>query len=220
MIGGVVPGAGKTTLMRAFATEIAARGTAACMTLTEDEVWGERQLGLAPVDFQSARPEFAALLDPAVTHEERAVRLVDAFRTAATRANALNATWLQDWVWSDLAHACLGDEAASTATDLTAHLLRLATDHGLHPTVLFLRLDPEIALRRALIERGQTWFNRHHGADVHAAVDSERLIDLANAYGRAVPARRKQLSAAGWHVADVNADESVAQVTAIALASL
>jgi thymidylate kinase len=221
MIGGTVPGAGKTTLMNALASVItSARGTRACMTLTEDEVWGERQLGLAPVDLRSARPEFAALLNSATPHEERAARLVDAFRRAATRANALSATWLQDWVWSDLAHACLGDKASPTATDVTAHLVHLATDHGFHPTVLFLRVDAQVALRRALTERGPTWFNRHHGADVRAVIDSAGLMDLADAYARAVPARREQLEAVGWDVVGVNADEPLAQVTASALSAL
>lgn len=220
MIGGTVPGAGKTTLMKALATALSTSGTSACMTLTEDEVWGKRQLGLAPVDYRSARPEFARLLHPTAPHEERAARLVDAFSTAATRANALDATWLQDWVWSDLAHACLDDKATPTGAEVTAQLLQVATDHAVRPMVLSLRVDAQVALRRALIERGQTWFNRHLGTDVHAAVDDERLTDLADAYERAVPARREQLLAAGWEVVDINADGPVDHVTASALAAL
>jgi thymidylate kinase len=220
MLAGTVPGAGKTTLMKALVTAMSRSRTRTCMTVTEDDVWGERQLGLAPVDYRSASPEFARLLDPAAPQQERAARLVDAFRTAAARADALDATWLQDWVWSDLAHACLGDRATPTAADVTAHLLRLATDQAVRPTVLFLRVDAEAALRRALVERGRMWLNRHLGADVHAAVDDERLVDLAHACERAVPARRDQLLAAGWHVVEINAQGSVDDVTASALAAL
>jgi thymidylate kinase len=219
MIGGTVPGAGKTTLMRALATALTAGGTA-CMTLTEDEVWGERQLGLAPVDDRSARPEFAALRDPAAQRDERAVRLVEAFRTAAVRADALHATWVQDWVWSDLAHACLDDTATPTAAAVTGRLPGLATEHGFAATVLFLRVGAGVALRRALVERGQTWFTRHLGVEVQTAVDDGLLRDLADGYDRAVPARREQLLSAGWDVLDVDADGAPEQVTASALAAL
>jgi hypothetical protein len=77
-----------------------------------------------------------------------------------------------------------------------------------------------VALRRALIERGQTWLNRHVGADVHAAVDDDRLTDLADAYEQVVPTRVEQLDGSRWHVIDLQADGPVEQVTASALAAL
>jgi hypothetical protein len=190
------------------------------MALTEDDVWGQRQLGFAPVDRRSARPEFARLLDPTASYDERAARLVDAFRSAVARANAMDALWLQDWVWSDVARACLPDGGTPTAAEVNGELLGLAREGGVQPIVLFLQVDPEVALRRALTERGQVWLNRHLGADVHAAVDADRLTEVAQRYGRRVATRRQQLSDDGWAVADLSADGPVHQVAASALAAL
>jgi thymidylate kinase len=220
MMGGTTPGAGKTTLMEALAAAFSTGAGSACMALTEDDVWGKRQLGLAPVDHRSARPEFVRLLDPTASYDERAAGLVDAFLSAVARANAMDALWLQDWVWSDLARACLRDGGTPTAADVTRELVKLAREGGVQATVLFLHVHPEVALRRALAERGQVWLNRHLGADVRATVDTDRLTEVAQAYGRGVAPRRQQLSDDGWKVADISAAGPVDQVVASAVAAL
>ena len=55
MFTGPSAGSGKSTTMRAVAARL--RGDARdVLSITEDDVWGDRQLGAAPVDRSSALP--------------------------------------------------------------------------------------------------------------------------------------------------------------------
>jgi Mrp family chromosome partitioning ATPase len=137
MIGGTVPGAGKTTLMRALAAALDASGTSACMTLTEDEVWGERQLGLGSVDHSSARPEFAALLDSA----ERLRSGQPGSSSSSARPPREAVRLVHDLVAGlgvvRLAGECLDDRSTPTAAVVTTALRRVATALEIRPMVLF-----------------------------------------------------------------------------------
>ena len=61
IITGSAPGAGKSTLMRTLAAGLRGLGDKV-LEVSEDAVWGERQLGTLPVDYATAWPEFRALL--------------------------------------------------------------------------------------------------------------------------------------------------------------
>ena len=68
----------------------------------------------------------------------------------------------------------------------------------LRPTVLYLRTNPEHALRRAVAVRGPVWFERHADGRVTASNSEERLLALASMYAKREQLRRRVLEDGGW----------------------
>ena len=154
MLTGCSAGSGKSTTMRAVAARL--RGDARdVLSITEDDVWGDRQFDAAPVDRWSALPLFVELL-----HEERdgdttPAMVVKAFELLMQEALDRSAVWLQDWAWPDLFSVLGWDRQLRSQT--STRLQQVSAP--LSPVVVYLRLDPSQALRRALTNearRGST----------------------------------------------------------------
>lgn len=205
MITGSAPGAGKSTLMRTLAAGLRGRGDSV-IEVSEDAVWGERQLGTLPVDYATAWPEFRALLHERPSDGSPTVTEVyDAFERVQRRV-AASRVWIQDWSWIDLAGMLPWARAHDGALlAFACDLQRVA--QSFRPLVLHLRVDPQDSLRRAVAERGWVWFNRHAGASSADLGREERLRALAASYRERERERRRLLDAGGWEVVAIDAHE-------------
>ena len=205
MLTGSSAGSGKSTTMRAVAAKL--RGDARdVLSITEDDVWGDRQLDDAPVDRSSAVPLFVELL-----HEERdggtsPAMVVKAFQLLMQEALDRSAIWLQDWTWPDMFSMLGWDRQMRLQT--STRLQQMSTP--LFPVVVYLRLDPSQALRRALNERGMTWFNRYAQRRLEEPVTAELVSEVAARKREAVPQRIADL--AGWQVLFVDGSSAEADV--------
>ena len=192
MIASASGGAGKTTLLRALAARCQLAGQEV-LAIDEDAVWGERRFDTAPVDLTTAWPVFQDLM-----HRNRSVHpdaVVRVFTGFVDEVLARDAVWLQDWPWSLLLQMIGWDQQAQRAT-----ALRLQdAARALNPRVLLLDVDSDLALRRALAERGEVWFNRHAGAPLNAPVTSAVVGELAAR--RRIEARSQD----GWAVTRLDA---------------
>jgi hypothetical protein len=164
------------------------------MDIDEDAVWGERQLGSAPVDHTTASPMFYQLL-----HRDRDLlgcpapeQVVGVFEQLIIETLRRGAVWLQDWAWPDLIGMLGWDDQTVQAT--SQHLQRIGA--AVEPRVIYLGVDPHTALLRALEERGPQWFNRHAGTPIDAPVTASVVDRLAARKRQAEPARIDAL--AGW----------------------
>lgn len=215
MITGSAPGAGKSTLMRALAASLRGLG-ASVLEVSEDAVWGERQLGRLAVDYATAWPEFRALLHERPSAESpTAIEVFDTFVCVQRRA-ADSGAWLQDWSWIDLAGMlpwARANEGALLA--FSCDLQRVA--RSLRPLVLHLRIDPQDSLRRAVFERGWVWFDRHAGASSGDLGREQRLRALAASYRERERQELRVLEAGGWEVAAIDAQAGCASVLRRAL---
>jgi hypothetical protein len=185
----------------------------------EDAVWGERQLGTLPVDYATAWPEFRALLHerPCGGHPT-ATEVFDAFARVQRRVAAAD-VWIQDWSWIDLAGMlpwARANEAALLA--FSCELQRVA--RALWPLVLYLQIDPQDSLRRAVAERGWVWFDRHTGVSSDDLGREERLQALTGSYRERERRRLRVLEAGGWDVVVLDAQEGRAAVLGRALETI
>ena len=215
MITGSAPGAGKSTLMRSLAAALRGRGDSV-IEVSEDAVWGDRQLGTLPVDYTTAWPEFRALLHERSSAKSATVTdVIDAFDRVQRRV-AASRVWIQDWSWIDLAGMlpwARANEGALLA--FSCDLQRVA--RSLEPLVLHLRIDPHDSLRRAVAERGWVWFDRHAGAAADDRGRAERLRALAAASRERERRRLHVLHAGGWDVVVIDAQAECAAVLRSAL---
>lgn len=197
MITGSGPGAGKSTIMAEIAKTLRHRAMPA-LEVDEDAVWGKRQLGRNPIELTAVWPEFRELLHtPKPQLSPTAADLLHTFQCVQDRAARAGAIWIQDWSWLDVA------EMLPWAQSDHRLLLRFSTDlrtmaEQLRPTVLYLRTDPEHALRRAVADRGPVWFERHADGRVTASNSEERLLALASLYATREQLRRRVLEDGGW----------------------
>lgn len=210
MITGSAPGAGKSTLMRTLAARLRGLG-GSVIEVSEDAVWGERQLGTLPVDYATAWPEFRALLHERPSGGSPTVTEVfDTFARVHRRVAAAR-VWIQDWSWIDLAEmlpwACANEEALLA---FSCDLQRVARSRW--PLVLHLRIDPQHSLRRAVAERGWIWFDRHAGGSADDRGREERLRALAASYRERERRRLRVLEAGGWDVVVIDAQAGCASV--------
>jgi hypothetical protein len=218
MMTGSCPGAGKTSLARDLAAMFGSRGSSVLM-ISEDDVWGRRELGLDPISYASALPEFSAAL-----HDQRTPTSADAllrtFEQVRARYLQGQTVWIQDWSWLDLASGLLGGRPQpELLTKFAGDLLEAACD--LKPVVLFLRLDPRLGLQRAVRERGTTWLRRHAGVSMAADVrDGDLVRGLADYYGGQERERLALLGSSGWETLIVDADVDRPAVLSAAVAAL
>lgn len=210
IITGSAPGAGKSTLMRTLAAGLRGQGDSV-IEVSEDAVWGERQLGTLPVDYATAWPEFRALLHERPSGGSPTVTEVfDAFARVQRRAAAAR-VWIQDWSWIDLAGMLPWAHASEEALlAFSCDLQRVARPRW--PLVLHLRIDPHDSLRRAVAERGWVWFDRHAGAASADLGRAERLRALAASYREGERRRLRVLDVGGWDVVIIDAHEGCAAV--------
>jgi hypothetical protein len=186
------------------------------LEVSEDAVWGERQLGTLPVDYATAWPEFRALLherpcggSPTVTE------VFDAFVHVQQRATA-SGVWIQDWSWIDLAGMLPWARAHEGALlAFSGDLQHVA--RSLRPLVLHVRVDPQDSLRRAVAERGGVWFDRHTGVSSDGLGREKRLRALAASYREREQRRLRVLEVGGWDVAVIDAQAGCAAVLRSAL---
>jgi len=207
MLTGSSAGSGKSTTMRAIAARL--RGDARdVLSITEDDVWGDRQLDDAPVCRSSALPLFVELL-----HEDRdggtsPAMVVKAFQLLMQEALDRSAIWLQDWTWPDMFSMLGWDRQIRLQT--STRLQQMSAP--LFPVVVYLRVDPSQALRRALTERGTTWFNRYAQRPLEEPVTAELVSDVA---ARKRGAERQHMAdLAGWQVLFVDGSSAEADVAA------
>ena len=210
MITGSAPGAGKSTLMRTLAAGLRGRGDSV-LEVSEDAVWGERQLGTLPVDYATAWPEFRALLHERPSGGSPTVTEVfDAFVRVQRRV-AASRVWIQDWSWIDLAGmlpwARAPEGALLACSGDLQHVAR-----SLRPLVLHVRVDPQDSLRRAVAERGWVWFDRHAGESSDGLGREERLRALADLYRERERRRLRVLHAGGWDVVVIDGQAGCAAV--------
>ena len=171
------------------------------MAIDEDAVWGERRVDRAPVDYTTASSLFYDLL-----HSERDAggcpppdQVVQVFEQLVNEALDRSAIWLQDWCWSDLLGMLGWDHQAVRVT--LQQLQKIAA--ALAPRVIYLRVDPSVALLRALEERGPRWFNRHATTPFDGPVTATMVDNMAALSRRAESARIGAL--AGWATTSVDA---------------
>ena len=205
MLTGSSAGSGKSTTMRAVAARLR-RDARDVLSITEDDVWGDRQLDAAPVDRRSALPLFVELL-----HEERdggtsPAMVVKAFQLLMQEALDRSAIWLQDWTWPDMFSMLGWDRQLRSQTSTLLQQMSAP----LFPVVVYLRLDPSQALCRALSERGTTWFNRYAHRRLEDPVTAQLVSEVAARKRKAEPQRIADL--AGWQVHFVDGSSAEADV--------
>ncbi|HEY5980742.1 MAG TPA: hypothetical protein VIT41_14035 [Microlunatus sp.] len=205
MLAGSSAGSGKSTTMRAVAARLRGDGRDV-LSITEDDAWGDRQLDGAPVDRSRALPLFVELL-----HEERdggtsPAMVVKAFQLLMQEALDRSAIWLQDWTWPEMFSMLGWDRQLRLQTSMRLQEMSAP----LLPVVVYLRLDPSHALRRALNERGTTWFNRYAQGRLEEPVTAELVSEVAAKSREAEPQRLADL--AGWQVLFVDGTSTEADV--------
>ena len=184
MLTGTSAGSGKSTAVRALAGRFRSLGREVFL-IDEDAVWGERQLGSAPVDYTTASPLFHELI-----HKRRDAggvptpdQVVRAFERLMNDALSRSAMWLQDWCWPDLLDGLGWDSQVARVTSRRLQQIGAAVT----PRVIYLRVDASEALRRALEERGPVWFNRYAGAQLDQPVTASMVDHVAAAKREAEP---------------------------------
>lgn len=203
MAGGTSPGAGKTTLTTELASTLAHEGV---VLVSEDEVWGARRLDDGPVDRESARTEFVDLLHSG--HPPTVEALEVTFDRIAQSA-ARTSWWLQDWTWLDLASMTVQAWKQSDASGLLERL-------GAHRSVvLYLKVDPQEAMLRAVAERGPTWLRQH--AQGLSLPDGSSVEAVAAFYARHERDRLDRLSRCGVETAVLDAGGPRADLVEAAL---
>ena len=176
------------------------------LEVSEDEVWGTRELGTAPVDRSSASPLFFDLLHGVAGRGIGPEAVIEAFRQLQQEVLRRSAVWLQDWYWADLLNM-LG-----WRREVRQQTLRSLRDLStvLAPLVIYLQVDPEVALHRALRERGAVWFNRYAGRPFDEPVTRSVVSEVAAVRSKAEAARKAEI--VGWPVAFVDASAALDDV--------
>lgn len=204
MLTGSSAGSGKSSTMRVLAARLRGDGRDV-LSITEDDVWGDRRFDGAAVDRSSALPLFVELL-----HDERdggtsPSMVTEAFQLLRQETLDRSAIWLQDWVWPDMFRMLGWEGQARLQTSMLQQL-----SAPLCPVVVYLRLDPLQALRRALDERGTTWFNRYTQRRLDEPVTAGLVNEVAARKREAEPQRMADL--AGWRVLIVDGSGAQADV--------
>jgi thymidylate kinase len=198
MITGSAPGAGKSTLMSKIAKSLRDRDVSV-LEVDEDALWGKRQLGRSPIDLTAVWPEFRELLhEPRPQTSPTAAAVLHTFQRIQNRADPQATVWIQDWSWLDLGTMVLGSKTDEHRLAAFSNALRSLAE-PLNPAVLYLRINPETALRRAVAERGSVWFERHAVGEVKASTFEERVVALAALYGKRDDFRRRILEEGDWN---------------------
>ncbi len=219
MITGSGPGAGKSTVMSEIAKTLRHRALPA-LEVDEDAVWGKRQLGRNPVELTAVWPEFRELLHkPKPQISPTAADLLHTFQCVQDRAERAGAIWIQDWSWLDVAEMLPWTQSDHRLLLKFSMDLRIMAEQ-LRPTVLYLRADPEHALRRAIADRGPVWFERHADGMVPASNSKERLSTLASMYAKREQLRRRVLEDGGWTPVYIDSGSSLQEVLHAALTAL
>jgi hypothetical protein len=209
---------GKTTLMSEVATFLR-NNDVPVLEVCEDALWGKRQLGWDPVELTGVWPEFRELLhEPLPRGSITSANVLNTFQRIRDRAAQSGAVWIQDWSWLDLTILLWPKADKRKVARFTDDLRTLA--EPLRPAVLYLRTNPESALRRAVAERGEVWLERHAANRVSAPTHNERLVALAAFYGRREHFRRRVLQNSGWTLVCLDADDSRQEVLRAALIAL
>ncbi len=218
MMSGSCPGAGKSSLATDLAAMFGSLGSSVLM-ISEDDVWGKRELGVDPVSYATALPEFSALMRDHRT-PPTADAILQTFERVRERYLRDQTTWIQDWSWLDLASALLGRHRhAELMNTFAADLLDVA--RNLNPVVLYLRLDPEIGLERAARERGMIWLRRHAGVPANTEIrDGDLIRGLVDHYRGQESERLKFLGGSGWELLFVDADIDRPAVLSAAVVAL
>lgn len=205
MLSGSSAGAGKSTVMLALADRCSAYGRV--LTVSEDDVWGKRELGTDPVDRTAASPLFFDLLHRDAPEDVSPAAVVGAFEQLRREAMDGRAMWLQDWSWPELLSMLGWSPELRQETSHVLHELSAALAPAM---VIYLQLDPQDALDRAVRERGATWFNRYAGRRPDEPVTRTALRQVADMKRQAEQERRAAL--AGWPVALVDGSGDRADV--------
>lgn len=92
--------------------------------------------------------------------------------------------------------------------------------HPLRPAVLYLTMNTEQALRRAVAARGSLWFERHAVGEVTETTYEERILALSAMYGRRDRVRRRVLESGGWAPIYLDAGGSRHEVARAALTAV
>lgn len=207
MVAGSAAGSGKSTTMQYLAARLRDEERPV-LTVTEDDVWGVRQLDTGPVDRLSALPLFFDLLHRPGSAPATPDMVAAAFEQLAQLAIDLSAAWLQDWAWPDLFRMLGWD--SDTRRRASATLRRIAAP--LQPQVIYLQLDRTLALTRALDERGPVWFNRYAARPVDLPVTAEVVERVSMDRDRLEDEVMSDLS--GWEVQLVPSDRPREEVAA------
>lgn len=176
--------------------------------ISEDDVWGRRELGSAPVDLASARSDFRQLI-----FERRSAdptgEAVGLFSTLLAKCHSAGELWLQDWTWPDLI-ALMWVAPAADRIALSRRLRVLADPVG--ALILYLDVRSEVAVARALAERGPAWFNRHFHRPLSAPVVADDIRAGAAQYEQRRTEHLDFILAAGWRVRHLDGEQSASVV--------
>ena len=205
MLSGVSPGAGKSSVLAQLASQV----PPPVVRITEDDVWGRRETGESPVDRLSGREDFRRLVFRPPDGDS-AARIMQLFAQLVDECVAAKSLWLQDWTWPELIRMSLELPTEQEVGQTSAQVRALA--EPVRPLIVHLDLDPQVAVQRALQERGDIWFNRHFGRSLHAPVQVEDIRAGAARYRSTSEAKLDALSAAGWQVRRVDAQRALADV--------
>lgn len=191
--------------------ELARRVELPVVVITEDDVWGRRELEDHPVDVLRAREDFRQIVfrEPDNDFVELLTRLFDRLVAECVAAKAL---WVQDWTWPDLVRMSWRTGSEQEARRVSADLRSMA--EPVRPLILHLDVDPEVALRRALEERGGVWFNRHFARTLSHRVEDVDIRAGAARYRADSDVRLDEFSAAGWTILHVNGEQALPDVAA------
>ncbi len=190
-ITGSGPGAGKSTL--AGRIHEALRNDGADMRIVQENWFFEW-------------PDYAELAN---RFRERRCPSSDDLVAAFDRLHASlerDALWLQDWSWISLAEDlpwAEQDEAALARFSATL-AERAAT---LRPVILYLEVDPAVAVRRAALQRGAGWFKRP-------------TADVVRDHVAGAPRLLRAIAAGSWTVHRLDATRSADDVEHQALGVL
>jgi thymidylate kinase len=151
--------------------------------------------------------EWPAYTDLAERFHERRYPSADDLLAAFDRLRGdvgPGALWVQEWSWIDLAEDLPWAERDDDAlARFSAELAHRAAD--LRPMILYLAVDPEIAVRRAVVQRGEAWFKRPINDVVRDCTARESRLLRAIASG-------------AWMVHHLDAARSIDDVLRAALA--
>jgi len=208
MATGVSPGVGKSTLMTSLARTLRESGAIVDL-FTEEQLFTRPDYARMAAGFRSRSfPTYEIFLTTYAAH-------ISQLRTAGS--------WgLFDWNCAGMA----GDlpwarENPAAVVDLVRAVRELAQDMA--PIVLCLDAPIEVAVGRAVAERGRDWVTKYAKIAADNGVGQAEPIDMIIRYLRAEDQARVDLEAlesAGWETAKLDATGSAADMLSRARAVL
>jgi hypothetical protein len=124
--------------------------------------------------------------------------LTTLFDRLIAECRAASVLWVQDWTWPELV-ALLWHEATTSKQVQLSRRLRIHAE-SLRPLIFNIELEPEVAISRALAERGATWFNRHFKRPLPSTVAGEDVRRAAAIYEERQRWQSTFLQASTWDV--------------------